>query len=290
MDDFINKADTIFNQIDAELGGFFRTMKDENLLDLDNRKGKAPGGYCTLFPYSKRPFIFMNAVETAGDVTTLLHEAGHCFHVFAMSQQPYIMQWDFDMIPIEFAEVGSMAMELLATPYLTQDKGGYFTAEEAIRYRTDHLKGIVFALPYMAIVVAFQHWIYTNHNVATNAAACDEKWLELWHRFIPGVDWSGYEDQISNRWRSQGHIYGSPFYYIEYALAQLGAIQVWANSLEDEAAAIEAYKQALRLGGTATLPQLFEAAGTKLAFDTATLQRVVNRIEGTLSELGNFTM
>ncbi|MDQ7024155.1 MAG: M3 family oligoendopeptidase [Anaerolineae bacterium] len=285
MGDFIATSETIFNQVDTELGSFFRTMKEEKLLDLDNRKGKAPGGYCTMFPYSKRPFIFMNAVETAGDVTTLLHEAGHAFHVFSMSRQEYIWQWDFDMIPIEFAEVGSMAMELLATPYLTKDKGGYFTPEEVVRYRSDHLKGIVFALPYMAVVVAFQHWIYTNHDMATDATKCDEKWVELWNRFIPGVDWSGYEEKMCNRWRLQGHIYGSPFYYIEYALAQLGAVQVWANSLDDEKSAIAAYKQALNLGGTATLPQLFEAAGAKLAFDTETLQKVVDLINRTLAEL-----
>lgn len=285
MDDFIATGETVFNQVDSELGGFFRTMKEEKLLDLDNRKGKAPGGYCTMFPYSKRPFIFMNAVETARDVTTLLHEGGHAFHVFSMSRQEYIWQWDFDMIPIEFAEVGSMAMELLATPYLTKDKGGYFTEEELVRYRSDHLKGIVFALPYMAVVVAFQHWIYTNHDTATDATKCDEKWIELWNRFIPGVDWSGYEDKMSNRWRLQGHIYGMPFYYIEYALAQLGAVQVWANSLEDEKSAIAAYKHALNLGGTATLPQLFEAAGAKLAFDTGTLQKVVDLINRTLAEL-----
>jgi oligoendopeptidase F len=284
-DELINTAENIFNQIDAQLGTYFSTMKNEKLLDLDNRKGKAPGGYCTMFSYSKRPFIFMNAVETADDVTTLLHEAGHAFHVFSMSQQEYIWQWDFDMIPIEFAEVGSMAMELLATPYLTQDKGGYFNQEDVLRYRAEHLKGIVYALPYMAVVVAFQHWIYDNHDIATDPAKCDEKWLELWQRFIPGVDWSGYEDKIRNRWRLQGHIYGSPFYYIEYALAQLGAIQVWANSLEDEKAAIKAYKHALYLGGTATLPELFEAAGAKLAFDKDTLNRVVDLINRTLAEL-----
>ena len=285
MDEFIEKGDAIFQQVDAELGGYFRTMKEEKLLDLDNRKGKAPGGYCTLFPYSKRPFIFMNAVETADDVTTLLHEAGHAFHVFSMSRLQYIWQWDFDAVPTEFAEVGSMAMELLAAPYLTQDKGGYFTPEDVVRYRTDHLKGIVFALPYMAVVVAFQHWIYANHDEATDPANCDAKWVELWHRFIPGVDWSGQEDKISTRWRTQGHIYGSPFYYIEYALAQLGAIQVWANSLENEKAALAAYKHSLALGGTATLPQLFEAAGAKLAFDKDTLNRVADLIDRTLTEL-----
>lgn len=285
MDELINKAGAVFNQVDTELGTFFRTMQEEGLLDLDNRKGKAPSGYCTLFAHSKHPFIFMNAVGTADDVATLLHEAGHAFHWFFMSELEYFCQWDMDLIPTEFAEVGSMAMELLAAPHLTEDKGGYFNQADYIRYRADHLRSIVFALPYMAVVTAFQHWIYANHDIAADPANCDAKWMELWQRHIPGVDWTGYEDHITNRWRLQGHIFGVPHYYIEYALAQLGAIQVWANSLRDPQVALAAYKRALRLGNTAALPELFATAGAKLAFDGGTLQQTIDLIERTLAEL-----
>src|SRR5690606_18088245 len=128
------------------------TMRDEKLLDLDNRKGKAPGGYCNTYPLSERPFIFMNAVGLAEDIRTLLHEAGHAFHVFSMVDLPYHLLSQFSHVPMEFAEVGSMAMELLASPYLTEDKGGYFNQTDASQFMVEHLQGIIYFWPYMAVV------------------------------------------------------------------------------------------------------------------------------------------
>jgi len=286
MEEFIERGRSIFEQVDPELGQFFGTMQAEQLLDLENRKGKAPGGYCTMYPTSRRPFIFMNAAGLAQDVRTLLHESGHAFHVFSMVDLPYFhLQGSFGHVPLEFAEVGSMAMELLASPYLTKEQGGYFEAAEAARYRIEHLRGILYFWPYMAVVVEFQHWIYTHHEAATDPANCDAKWIELWNRFIPGIDWSGYEHYIPNRWRRQGHIFRVPFYYIEYGLAQLGAVQVWANALDNPQQALAAYRHALTLGSTVPLPQLFEAAGAKLAFDADTLQRAVELIEKTIAEM-----
>ena len=285
MDEFIDKGEAIFTQVDPELGSFFHTMKEENLLDLDNRKGKAPGGYCTRFPVSQRPFIFMNSVGLEGDVRTLLHEAGHAFHVFSMTHLPYHMLSQFGHIPMEFAEVGSMAMELLASPYLTEDKGGYFSVEDSKQFRADHLRNIIYFWPYMAVTVAFQHWVYTNHEAATNPDNCDAKYLELWDKYIPGIDWGDDRQYIVNRWRRQGHIFGSPFYYIEYGLAQLGAVQVWANAIEDQQAALEKYRYSLTLGGKVTLPELFEAAGATLSFDAQTLQDAVDLIEKTIHDL-----
>ncbi len=282
IEEFESKTEAIFNRVDPELGGYFATMRQENLLDLDNRKGKAPGGYCTAFPLAGRPFIFMNAVGLEGDVRTLLHEAGHAFHVFSGVDLPYSVM---RRSPMEFNEVASMAMELLASPYLTQDQGGYFDEDEARRFMASHLKKIIRFWPYMAQVASFQHWIYTHHDLATDPEECDKKWLELWGRFMRGVDWSGYEDYIRNIWRRQLHIFYVPFYYIEYGLAQLGAVQVWANALEDQAAALAAYREALKLGGTVTLPELYETAGAKLAFDAETLQAAVDLIERTLADL-----
>jgi oligoendopeptidase F len=187
--------------------------------------------------------------------------------------------------PMEFNEVASMAMELLASPYLTKDKGGYFSEGDASRYRIDHLKGIIEFWPYMAVVVAFQHWIYTNHDLATDPEACDKKWLELWGRFMKNADYTGHEAYIKNRWRRQGHIYRRPFYYVEYGLAQLGAVQVWANALKDQQSALDAYRKALALGGTVKLPELYEAANVKLAFDAETLQSAVTLLESTIDEL-----
>lgn len=282
IEEFINKTEHIFNQVDPELGENFSTMKNEGLLDLGNRKGKGPGGYCTYFALSERPFIFMNSVGLDSDVSTLLHEAGHAFHGFSRGDSKYLMQRNS---PMEFNEVASMAMELLAYPYLTEENGGYFSDAEATRYRIDHLKGIVSFFPYMAVVVAFQHWIYENHDEATDPDNCDKKWLELWHKYMTGVDWTGYEDFIINRWRRQLHIFIVPFYYIEYGLAQLGSLQVWANALKDQQTALEQYRSALALGGTVTLPELYATAGGKLSFDAETLGDAIHLIETTLHDL-----
>ena len=167
---------------------------------------------------------------------------------------------------MEFNEVAAMAMELLAVPYITKDKGGYFTEDEARRYRIDHLDKIINFWPYMAVVVAFQEWIYTHHEEASDPDNCDAKWLELWKLYQGGVDWTGYEDYIVNRWRQQLHIFLYPFYYVEYGLAQLGAVQVWANALNDQADALKQYRSALEQGGKLTLPQLFSKAGGEISF------------------------
>ncbi|QPC84322.1 M3 family oligoendopeptidase [Phototrophicus methaneseepsis] len=281
-DELAAGAATIFNQVDPELGAYFQEMRDGGLLDLDNRKGKAPGGYCTTYSHIKKPFIFMNAVGIHDDVQTMLHEAGHAFHAFEAAHLPYMQQ---DDPPMEFAEVASMSMELLAAPYLTKDNGGFYSEEEAARARVEHLESNLVFWPYMAIVDAFQHWVYTSGDAAMDPANCDAKWTELWHQYKRGVDYTGLEDWVATGWQRKLHIYQLPFYYIEYGLAQLGATQVWGNSLKDQAAALNEYRQALSLGGTATLPDLFTAAGAKLAFDAETLGEAVALTEKTLAEL-----
>ncbi|MEM9951645.1 MAG: M3 family oligoendopeptidase [Chloroflexota bacterium] len=282
IDEFKNQTEAIFMELDPNLGQQFKMMKDENLLDLDNRKGKGPGGFCTYFAVTERPFIFMNAVGQAGDVRTLIHEAGHAFHAFSGRRHPYRMMAS---APMEFNEVASMAMELLSYPYLEDNRGGYLSTAETARFRAERLRGTLSSWVYMAMVVRLQHWIYENHDEASNPDAVDVKWLELMGIYQPSIDWSGYEQYKTNRWRRQLHIFRYPFYYIEYALARLGAVQVWANSLDDEAQALEQYQYALSLGGTVTLPELYEAAGAKLDFGTETLSDAVELIEQTVDEL-----
>ncbi|MGB7338369.1 MAG: M3 family oligoendopeptidase [Phototrophicaceae bacterium] len=282
IETFKNQTEAIFMALDPNLGQQFKTMKDENLLDLDNRKGKGPGGFCTYFALSQRPFIFMNAVGQAGDVRTLIHEAGHAFHAFSGGRHPYRMMAS---APMEFNEVASMAMELLAYPYLDEGRGGYLSTADTARFRAERLRGTLSSWAYMAMVVRLQHWIYENHDEATNPDAVDAKWLELVSIYQPSIDWSGYEQFKTNRWRQQLHIFRYPFYYIEYALARLGAVQVWANSLKDEVGALAQYQHALSLGGTVTLPELYAAAGAKLAFDAETLGDAVSLIENTVLEL-----
>jgi oligoendopeptidase F len=282
IDDLQTKVAAIFTQLDGELGDHFRTMQYEGLLDLENRKGKAPGGYTTGFPVAQRPFIFMNAVGLSSDVRTLLHESGHAFHNFERFRLPYFQQ----RIPgLEFAEVASMAMELLASPFLSGGLESLYSVADARRFRLAHLENILLFWPYMAVVDAFQHWVYTHHQPASDPAQCDARWLELCGQYLPGVDWSGLEAAAMTGWQRKQHIFRYPFYYVEYGVAQLGAVQVWRNAINDPATALASYRQALSLGGTASLPDLYRACGARFAFDAATLGEAVELIEKTISGL-----
>ena len=276
------KVSYIFNRVDPQLGQYFATMRQHNLLDLDNRIGKAPGGYCIDYPRLRLTFIFMNAVGIHEDVQTLLHEGGHAFHVFETAHLPYYQQREAG---IEFAEVASTAMELLSSPYLARQEGGFYSQEDTARARAEHLKGFIRFWPYMAVVDAFQHWAYENISLASDPDYCDTKWVELWQRFMPGVDWSGFEDVLASGWQHKAHIFQAPFYYIEYGLAGLGAIQMWSNSLNDHAAAVQAYRKALSLGGTVPLPKLFETAGANFSFQRSTITKAVDLLEDTIASL-----
>jgi oligoendopeptidase F len=276
------KTQAIFRRLDPHLGEYFGILRAEGLLDLPNRKGKAPGAYCTSFTAARRPFIFMNAVGLHTDVRTILHESGHAFHNFARYKLPYAQQ---RLSGMEFNEVASMAIELLAAPYLSVEQGGFWPAAEARRFQLAHLEQILTFWPYMAVVDAFQHWVYTHPDLACDPALCDAKWLELWWRFIPGVDWSDLNEQAMTGWQRKVHILRAPFYYIEYGLAQMGAVQVWRNSMRRPAKALAQYLQALELGGTANLPTLYATAGAKFAFDSRTLAQAVKLVEEMILKL-----
>ncbi|HZW04127.1 MAG TPA: M3 family oligoendopeptidase [Anaerolineaceae bacterium] len=271
----------IFHQVDPQLGANFDRMMQQNLLDLDNRKNKAPGGYCTDFPLIRLPFIFANAVGMHEDVQTLLHEGGHAFHTFESARQRRVQDL---MVPAEFAEVASMSMEFIGGTFLAADSGGFYTPEEAARARIDVLEAYILFWPYMAVVDAFQHWAYT-HPEGRDPAACDATWSGLWDRFMRGVDWDGLEAVKATGWHRKLHIFTAPFYYVEYGLALLGAVQVWQNWLRSPQEGIRAYRQALALGGTRPLPELFAAAGARLSFDADTLRSAVQVMESAVNEL-----
>jgi oligoendopeptidase F len=224
----------------------------------------------------------MNAVGTHGDVQTLLHEAGHAFHNFSTYDLPYGAQRKAYM---EFCEVASMAMELLAAPYLEEDNGGFYCASDAARAQIDHFEHMLHIWAMVAAGDAFQHWIYANPEKSWSADACSRKYAELWQRYFPAVDYSGLEDQLAWGWQRILHFYVVPLYYIEYGLAQLGAVQVWINSLRDHRAALADYKAALTLGGTASLPGLFSAAGGRLSFNAVDYRTAVSAMEARMREL-----
>jgi len=276
-------ASTIFHRVDAQIGDYFDIMMEERLLDLHNRRNKAPGGYCTSFDVSERPFIFQNSVGIHDDVQTLLHEGGHAFHAFEVFRAlPSYRRID---PPLEFCEVASMSMELLAAPYLAKDQGGYYSAADAARARIQHLEGMITFWPYMAVVDAFQHWVYTHTDDAQDPSACDAAWAREWDRFMVGIDFSGLEEARVTGWHRKLHIFQIPFYYVEYGIAQLGAAQVYGNARRDQAGAVARYREALALGGTLGLPGLFAAAGVKFALDSGTLAAAVALIEDEIGVL-----
>ena len=277
---FVGQASRIFQRVDPELGAQFRLMAEEQLLDLESRPGKAPGGYCTDLSFRGRPFIFMNAVGVPDDVNTLVHEAGHCFHDFATHALPYTWQ---RRTGHEAAELASMSMELLAMPYLVKPEG-YYAPEEARVAWLEHLEEILSALVHIASVDAFQAWIYTDPAGADRDAR-DRQWLNLRAQFERGVDWSGLEPLRVARWYRQLHIFELPFYYIEYGLAQLGALQVFRNAVRNASDAVASYKRFLALGGTRPLPELYHAAGVKLVFDAATMAELVEFTEERIEAL-----
>ncbi|MBN2149627.1 MAG: M3 family oligoendopeptidase [Anaerolineales bacterium] len=282
IDQLVETSGRIFDRVDPQLGRYFDLMRRQGLMDLDNRKGKAPGAYCTAFSWAGVPFMFVNAVGLHDDVQTTLHEAGHAFHVFESIHLPYHHQLAVGM---EFAEVASTAMELLAAPYLATREGGFYAEQDAARARIQFLESTVLFWPYMAVVDAFQHWVYENHAAASDPANCDAKWRELWGRFMQAEDWSGLDDAAMTGWQRKLHIFQVPFYYIEYGIAQLGALQVWRNALKDQVGAVAAYRKALALGGSVSLPALYAAAGAKFSFDASMVRQAVQLVEEVIERL-----
>lgn len=278
VEDLVGHAQEIFDRLDHDLGEDFRTMRGKHLLDLANRKGKAPGGYQCSLSEARLPFIFMNAVGVQRDVETLLHEAGHAFHALATQREEL---YAYRHGPIEFCEVASMSMELLGSEWLEV----FYDANDAKRARKDHLEGMIKFFPWMATIDAFQHWIYTHpgHTPEERTA----HWRSLMDRFDCETDWSGFEEIRSHLWHRQLHLFLHPFYYVEYGIAQLGALQVWANSRRDKANALRAYKAGLELGGSRSLPELFAAAGCRFDFSASTVKPLVKMVRQELEALGD---
>ena len=286
----MSKALAAFRRLDPRLaamlgelgdGAEARGSRDGACLDLDSRKGKAPGGYQYMRDRIRVPFIFMNAAGLHRDVETMVHEAGHSFHSQFCRDEPLVA---YRHSPIEFAEVASMSMELLTMRHWGGPDGYYPDEGDHVRAMRKQLQGSVSLLAWIATIDAFQHWIYSNP--AHTREERIEQWLGLEARFGAGVDWSGLDREHRWLWQRQPHLWGHPFYYIEYGIAQLGALQLWLTSLEQgEGAAIDAYVRAMSLGGSKPLPELFAAAGLRFDFGPGTVTRLVDRVEVELAKL-----
>jgi len=275
-DELVVKTSRLFHRMDGPLGGLFDTLRTGDCLDLDSRKGKAPGGYQAHRDRTLRPFIFMNAAGLHRDLDTMVHEAGHAFHSILCHGEPLL---HYRHAPIEFAEVASMTMELFAFPFLDE----FYDEAEAARARRKRLEELATLLPWIATIDAFQHWLYT-HPGHTRQQRTDY-WLELDDRFGPAVSWAGLEDCRVMTWQRQGHLFGVPFYYIEYGIAQLGALQLWLQYRRDRGRALANYKRALGLGGSRPLPELFAAAELDFSFGPETMRRLMDEVQRELDLL-----
>ena len=275
-DQMVERTSKVYHRMDSELAQMFDSMRGGGCLDLDSRKGKAPGGYQYQRQLSRVPFIFMNAAGMHRDLTTMVHEAGHAFHSLLSKDDPILA---YRGSPMEFAEVASMSQELLTLPYLEE----FFSTADAERARRELLEGVISMLPWIAQIDAFQHWVYLNpgHSSAERTKA----WLDLDARFGGSLDWSGIEGSRAHMWQRQLHLFGMPFYYIEYGIAQLGSLQLWLASKKSEKDALAAYKRALTLGGSKPLPELFAAAGLRFDFGPATVQSLMDAVGAELDRL-----
>lgn len=277
-DDLLDKTIRCFSRLDPYLGECLRIMKAMNHLDLESRKGKAPGGYN--YPLSEIgvPFIFMNATSNLRDMVTLLHEGGHAVHSFLTRD---LLLVNFKHTPSEVAELASMSMELLTMDYWDE----FFDNEDDLtRAKRKHLESILETLPWVATVDKFQHWMYENptHNAEERGNA----WEQIFAEFSEAVtDWSGLEPYRRYAWQRQLHIYEVPFYYIEYGIAQLGAIAIWKKYRENKTAGLKGYLDALRLGYTATIPEIYNTAQIPFDFSKDYIAELMNFVKSELESL-----
>ena len=276
--DLTDKTITCLNQIDPYFAACLQRMQEMNHLDLDSRKGKSPGGYNMSLPECNVPFIFMNAASSVRDLITMVHESGHAVHSFLSADLPLREYKDY---PSEIAEVASMSMELF-----TMEHWQVFFENEADykRAKEQQFQRIITIFPWVAIIDRYQQWIYTNpgHSRDERLAA----WQEIFTSFSSEeVDYSGLEESLKYRWHAQIHLFDYPFYYIEYAIAQLGAIAMWKQWKEQGDKAIENYKEALKLGYSVGLPTLFERAGIRFDFSPAYVQELADFLEAEMNKL-----
>lgn len=278
--ELLEKSIECFNRLDHYFGACLTTMKTMGQLDLDSRIGKAPGGYNYPLAETGVPFIFMNAAGSLRDVETMVHEGGHAIHSFLTKDLPLNA---FKNCPSEVAELASMSMELLS-----MDAWDVFFSDEneLLRAKKEQLEGVIQTLPWIATIDKFQHWIYENPFHSLNER--ESKWIEISNEFDTGlVDTTGYEMFQAFSWQKQLHLYEVPFYYIEYGFAQLGAVGVWKNYCQNKEKSLTQYKEALALGYTKTIPEIYETAGVRFDFSAEYIQSLFSFVWQQLEKIKN---
>ncbi|UTR14171.1 M3 family oligoendopeptidase [Salipaludibacillus sp. LMS25] len=274
--ELVQRTTNIFSKMDSRFAELLTTMDERQMLDLTTRKGKSPGGFCTPLPVSKLSFIFMNASQTHDDMITLLHEMGHCIHNDLKKNLKLNKYRD---TPMESSELASMSMELLT---MDQWDEFYENKTDFLRAKKEQLKGIINFLPTGVVVDQFQHWLYENpsHSVAERNA----KFFELQKYYNSSVvDWSGYETWAESAWLRILHIFEVPFYFIEYVIAQLGALQMYKQYRENPERAMKNYKKALKLGSSRSLPDVYAAAGITFDFSETMIKELMRFLEDELA-------
>ena len=277
----VSGAKKVMSQVDTELSSYFERMVDLQLLDLDSRKGKAPGGYQEELAEVRLPLIFMNAVGKDDDVRTLLHECGHSFHTFLIRKAMLPFFNGGANMPNEFSEVASMSMEMITGEHY---EGAFYDKKDAKRSNWREVVGNVKLFTWVATIDAFQQWVYTHpvHTKEERARA----WVATFNRFCGLESYEGLESNRACRWQRQLHLFEVPFYYIEYGIALTGALGIWFHYRRDPKDAIEAYKSALSLGCARPLPELFEAAGVGWDFGPGALRRIAGELRSAIKEYG----
>ncbi len=272
------KTIEVFRRIDPFLGQCLLTMKEMGHLDLESRIGKAPGGYNYPLAEIGVPFIFMNATSTLRDMVTIMHEGGHAIHNFLTRD---LALNDFKSTPSEVAELASMSMELISMDHWDV----FFTNEaELKRAKREHLEDIIETLPWVATIDHYQHWLYENPN--HTAEERRSAWNTIFDQYADdSTDWTGLQATKDYLWQKQLHLYEVPFYYIEYGMAQLGAIAVWRNYRNDPKAGLQAYQKALALGYLRSIPEIYEAANIKFDFSRAYIQELMHFVKEELKNV-----
>jgi oligoendopeptidase F len=277
-EELIVKSAKVLGELHPAFGSLVHEMNEKGLLDLKSRKGKTQGGFCESLPETGLSFIFMNLSNTDGDLITFMHEMGHGIHDLMKRDQGL---YAYKQIPMESAELASMSMELF-----TVDRWNEFykKEEELKRAKKEHLKAAVMLLPYIMVVDQFQHWLYKNPNHSWEER--NKKFGELKDRYDASIiNWESYEEWKEKNWMNILHIYELPFYFIEYAIAQLGALQMYKLYKENPEETIEKYKDALKLGSSKSLPEVYETAGVKFDFSSKTISELMEFVAKELDML-----